>query len=489
MLGNSPSHLNSLEGKGRGVFASHTIQRQTIVEISPVLLFSSEEYDLHGKYTILDQYTFKWTDGRLALALGLGSLFNHSETPNISYTLDPSTDSIRYVTVRDIEPDEELCIFYGHNLWFRPVESLTSIGPAAMPQEDEDEWGGLSALDEVTGPAERYTPFQDGDPDEIIPDDDLPLVRFKPPPEEETMESVMTMILVQAWVVDIFDPRQITGMLKWLKQVGLESQNLGHLKRIRKKNGGATLLLTTSLYPPTLPEDFDLPEPYKLLVPISAALTPKSLNLKSTFWPTVYAPPRKGEAEDWSRGKIHWAWEIVQQILEAADDAKSRGELPIVAHIPALHKKNNEDQAPVSFTACDTRRSTTHPLRHAVINVIRRVADQRAQANISPPQALLDGPPVALTDYEDTQNGVNYLLTSLTLFTTHEPCIMCSMALIHSRVKEVIYIYPMAKTGGCGSVACLPILKGVNHRFGIHRWKLPGDISTSRHGIDDSIDA
>lgn len=25
-----------------------------------------------GKHTILDHYTFKWTDGRMALALGLG---------------------------------------------------------------------------------------------------------------------------------------------------------------------------------------------------------------------------------------------------------------------------------------------------------------------------------------------------------------------------------------------------------------------------------
>jgi hypothetical protein len=25
-----------------------------------------------GKFTVLDQYTFKWPDGRMALALGLG---------------------------------------------------------------------------------------------------------------------------------------------------------------------------------------------------------------------------------------------------------------------------------------------------------------------------------------------------------------------------------------------------------------------------------
>ena len=48
---------------------------------------------------------------------------------------------------------------------------------------------------------------------------------------------------------------------------------------------------------------------------------------------------------------------------------------------------------------------------------------------------------------------------------------MCTMALLHSRVKEVFFLYPMAKTGGCGGAACVPALKGVNHRFSIGIWK------------------
>ena len=56
-----------------GALASRTIPARTIVEISPVLLFSSEEYEAHGKHTVLDHYTFKQRDGRMALALGLGA--------------------------------------------------------------------------------------------------------------------------------------------------------------------------------------------------------------------------------------------------------------------------------------------------------------------------------------------------------------------------------------------------------------------------------
>lgn len=120
---------------------------------------------------------------------------------------------------------------------------------------------------------------------------------------------------------------------RWLKQTGLDTPDLGHLKRIRKDKGVTTLLLTTSLNTPTLPDAFGLPEPYMVFVPISAALTPVSLSLKSSFWPTIYAPPRKGEAEEWSRGKLNWAWEAVQRLSETANDARSRGEVSFSSNI------------------------------------------------------------------------------------------------------------------------------------------------------------
>ncbi|KAI8069447.1 hypothetical protein BC940DRAFT_227528, partial [Gongronella butleri] len=109
--------LRSDPVKGRGVFATRAIAQRTLVDISPILLFPHDEYDQHGKHTQLDHYTYVWKDG-YALALGLGSMFNHDSEPNVGFMRDFDNQVIRYVTLRAIAPDEELCISYGAHLWF-----------------------------------------------------------------------------------------------------------------------------------------------------------------------------------------------------------------------------------------------------------------------------------------------------------------------------------------------------------------------------------
>ena len=115
------------------------------------------------------------------------------------------------------------------------------------------------------------------------------------------------------------------------------------------------------------------------------------------------------------------------------------------------------------------------------------MADERA-LQVAPTNNIED---FTIDETENKQNGTNYLLTDLTFFITHEPCIMCSMALLHSRVKEVIYLYPMSQTGGCGGSVCLPTLKGVNHRFSICQWRSDsqaGLFSYKNLHIDGTID-
>jgi len=123
-----------------------------------------------------------------------GSLFNHSANPNVSYTIDPLTDSIRYTTTRIVNSGEELCIFYGHNLWFQTPDNV----PQIVSNEGNDAWGGLSTLEiETTVLMEEISRYASGDPDDSIPEDELPFTRLKltsesTDEEEEQVDAIRT---------------------------------------------------------------------------------------------------------------------------------------------------------------------------------------------------------------------------------------------------------------------------------------------------------
>lgn len=116
---------------------------------------------------------------------------------------------------------------------------------------------------------------------------------------------------------------------RWLKINKVESPELGHLKRIRKQGEAISLLLNDSPTPPPLPSDLNLSEPYTLAVPRTAALTINALHLKSSLWPTTYAPRKKGEIEPWSKLKAKWAWDSMRVVIEAAK-VKPDGDVSII---------------------------------------------------------------------------------------------------------------------------------------------------------------
>jgi tRNA(adenine34) deaminase len=57
----------------------------------------------------------------------------------------------------------------------------------------------------------------------------------------------------------------------------------------------------------------------------------------------------------------------------------------------------------------------------------------------------------------------NYRLPECELFVTLEPCAMCAMALMHARLKRVVFAAPDPKTGVAGSVIDLFAQKQLNH--------------------------
>lgn len=57
-----------------------------------------------------------------------------------------------------------------------------------------------------------------------------------------------------------------------------------------------------------------------------------------------------------------------------------------------------------------------------------------------------------------------YLCTGYYVYTTHEPCVMCAMALIHSRVKRVFY-GARSSNGGLGTLCKIHTVKDLNHHY------------------------
>jgi len=108
-------------GRGRGVFA-----------IQPI---SCDELPLEPQHwaaleaTPLYDYLYGWSDdcGVVAIALGYGSLYNHSDEPNASYHRNRSRNAIDFIATKFIAAGEEITISYldsfdsPKKLWFTAV--------------------------------------------------------------------------------------------------------------------------------------------------------------------------------------------------------------------------------------------------------------------------------------------------------------------------------------------------------------------------------
>ena len=57
----------------------------------------------------------------------------------------------------------------------------------------------------------------------------------------------------------------------------------------------------------------------------------------------------------------------------------------------------------------------------------------------------------------------NYRLPDCDLYVTLEPCAMCAGAIMHARVRRVVYGASDPKTGACGSVVDLFGNRRLNH--------------------------
>ena len=121
----------------------------------------------------------------------------------------------------------------------------------------------------------------------------------------------------------------------------------------------------------------------------------------------------------------------MQIAISEANLAKSKDEIPV----GAVLIQNNK----LIAQAHNQPISHNDPTAHAEIQVLRIAAKQQR----------------------------NYRLVGSTIFVTLEPCAMCLGAMMHARIKRIVFGASDPKTGVCGSCANLTSEAFFNHRIAV----------------------
>ena len=104
---------------GWGVFAKEDIMEGEVFEECPILTLPIEKGEVTS---LLIDYRFNWPQGNdwqeQVLALGYGSLYNHSNDPNAFWVSDIENRIFKFVSNREIKKGEEIFVWYGDvNYW------------------------------------------------------------------------------------------------------------------------------------------------------------------------------------------------------------------------------------------------------------------------------------------------------------------------------------------------------------------------------------
>jgi tRNA(adenine34) deaminase len=77
----------------------------------------------------------------------------------------------------------------------------------------------------------------------------------------------------------------------------------------------------------------------------------------------------------------------------------------------------------------------------------------------------------------------NYRLLDTTLYVTLEPCAMCAGAMVHARVKRLVYAATDPRAGAAGSVFNITQHAALNHRVAVEQGLLRDECSALLRGF------
>ena len=111
------SHIGvgQFPGKGRGVVAERPFRAGETIERPPVIALPAGD-TARIRATRLAGYYYEWGPDckQAAIALGYGSLYNHSYEPNARFVFHEPEECLEFIALRDIAAGEEITINYNN---------------------------------------------------------------------------------------------------------------------------------------------------------------------------------------------------------------------------------------------------------------------------------------------------------------------------------------------------------------------------------------
>jgi tRNA-specific adenosine deaminase 3 len=212
----------------------------------------------------------------------------------------------------------------------------------------------------------------------------------------------------------------------------------------------------------------------------------------TSYWPTVYkkSNPFGPHPSIVSRAESEITKDLqmwMYMALKAATFSKSMG---LGESIGAIIVERRSQTSQAVALAGDgrwrgyERNGIGNPMAHAVLRAVGMVAQKLksvdGEARIEPSNDndanafrehdIFLGYPLSPDEHATYETGQTpsegYLCHGLEVYITHEPCVTCSMALLHSRFARVVFAQRMPRTGGLCSEICTPGQPGGQNGLG-----------------------
>src|SRR5437588_629321 len=102
---------------GRGVFAGKDYRMGDLIEICPLIVVENFQSALNwiGHNGLMERYYFDFDEDHSALALGYGSLYNHSRNPNAHYEVNKRDRELIVLARRKITKGNQIFVSYGYD--------------------------------------------------------------------------------------------------------------------------------------------------------------------------------------------------------------------------------------------------------------------------------------------------------------------------------------------------------------------------------------